>query len=159
MNRRRVIFSAALLSIALLFCGCESKSGSDVSDVNVIAINEHELTVEFARTPIERQRGLQGCARLAPDTGMLFIFDEEVSELAFWMDKTTIALSLAFIDTNGVITQIEKMRPMDKTLHVSQQPARFVIEVNQGWFEKHDIGPGDVVDFRDTIGHGVLNNK
>ncbi len=128
----------------------------------MITINGHELTVELARTPVERQRGLQERTKLAPDAGMLFIFDEKggsVEKVAFWMDKTTIALSLAFIDADGVITQIEKMQPMDQTLHVSRRPVRFVLEVNQGWFEKHGIGPGDVVDLRDTIGHGAHNGK
>ena len=112
----------------------------------VVSIKGHQLTVELARTTDEHRRGLQERERLAPDAGMLFIFESDTPEVSFWMDKTLIPLSLAFIDGRGVITQIEKMQPLTRDSHVSREPARYVLEVNQGWFEAHDITVGDVVD-------------
>lgn len=136
--------AVAAVFMLVVFVSC---SGSDSGlDTTVISIKGHRLTVELARTPAERQCGLQERRRLAADGGMLFVFEEDEEKLAFWMDKTRIPLSLAFISREGIITQMEKMQPMTQELHVSHKPVRYALEVNQGWFESHGVKVGDVLD-------------
>jgi hypothetical protein len=82
---------------------------------------------------------------LPPDHGMLFVFPVARPQ-AFWMKDTYIPLSVAFVDSQGRILNIEDMRPRDESTHWSQGPALYAIEMLKGWFVDRGIGPGDVVD-------------
>ena len=138
----------ALMLVVAGLCGCKDRGPDNDRGpaAETISIKGHRLTVEVARTEVERRRGLQERDELGEEAGMLFIFEPDSENVAFWMDKTTIPLSLAFIGRDGVITQIEKMQPMTRDLHKSRKPVTYVLEVNQGWFERHGVKVGDVVD-------------
>ena len=109
-----------------------------------LLINEHTITAEIAQTDKERQRGLMHRDTLADDAGMLFVYPHE-KQLTFWMKDTSIPLSIAFIDSNGVIVDIQDMQPFDETHHTSLREALYALEVNQGWFNEHGTAVGDVV--------------
>jgi len=83
--------------------------------------------------------------RLAPDSGMLFVFEED-DVRRFWMKNTFIPLSIAFIDRAGVIANILEMTPHDTTTpYRSARPVRYALEMNSGWFLSRGVGPGDTV--------------
>lgn len=105
---------------------------------------ETRLTVEIARSPQERQRGLMFRETLAADEGMLFDFGGESTE-GFWMKNTLVPLSIAFVSLGGVIIDIQDMRPLDGTIHYSPQPYRWAVEANWGWFSEHGVVVGDRV--------------
>ena len=68
------------------------------------------------------------------------------------MRNTLIALSIAFIDDSGRILQIEDMKPKDERRTVSKDKVRYVLEMNQGWFERHGVTVGDIfVDFQEKV--------
>ncbi len=104
-----------------------------------------EVPVEIADTDEERQTGLMGRTALAEDAGMLFVFDVE-QQLSFWMKDTLIPLSIAFIDSEGRIVDIQDMQPLDETPHPSAAPAQYALEVNQGFFGARGIQVGDTVE-------------
>ena len=105
------------------------------------------IVVEVSDTPESRTRGLMFREELAPDEGMLFVFDAE-QYLSFWMKNTQIPLSIAFIGRKGIIFQIEDMMPFDtETLHRSSRPARYALEMNQGWFGRNGVEVGGRVEF------------
>jgi len=112
----------------------------------VLLIGDDTLIVELAVTPMQRAMGLMFRDSLAENHGMLFVF-EEPARHAFWMRNTTIPLSIAFIDENGVILEIQDMQPLTEDLHAPQQPVTYALEVNQGWFERHGVQIGDTVKF------------
>ena len=105
------------------------------------------LNVEIADTPESRQLGLMNRPSLPDDAGMLFVF-ESTSRLAFWMRNTLIPLSVAFIDEQWKIVDIQDMRvgPNPQTgqieIYESAQPSRYALEVNQGLFARRGIGVG-----------------
>jgi uncharacterized membrane protein (UPF0127 family) len=103
------------------------------------------VQVEIADTPDQRQTGLMGRSALAEDAGMLFIFDQE-QILSFWMKNTLIPLSIAYVDAEGRIVDIQDMQPLDETSHPSAEPARYALEVNQGFFAERGVMIGDVVE-------------
>lgn len=109
-----------------------------------LTIRGHRLVAEIASTPAQREIGLMNRFSLQPDHGMLFVFDD-AQPLAFWMKNTFIPLSVAFVDAGGRILNIESMAPQDLTTHWSRGPALYALEMRQGWFLDHGIGPGDVV--------------
>lgn len=110
-----------------------------------LTIRGHRLVVEIASTPMQREIGLMNRFSLQADHGMLFIF-EVAQPLAFWMKNTFIPLSVAYVGTDGRILNIEDMAPQDLATHWSRGPALYAIEMRQGWFLDHGIGPGDAVD-------------
>lgn len=82
---------------------------------------------------------------LAPDSGMLFVFGEDAIR-SFWMKNTYLPLSIAFITSSGIITDIFEMSPEDTlTRYQSSVPVRFALEMNAGWFHRHGIKPRDTV--------------
>jgi len=107
--------------------------------------------VEIAATPEARARGLMHRTALAPDSGMLFVYADDAPR-SYWMKETRIPLAAAFLDAGGAILNIEEMRPADdlpagETRHWSSKgPARFVLEMDSGWFAERGIGPGDRAD-------------
>ena len=139
---RSATLVAALLLVTLASCSRSDGTGPKTAE---IAVKGAKLRVELARTPDEQRRGLQEREELAEDAGMLFIFPRP-EEQTFWMDKTLVPLSIAFLDETAVIVQIEDMEPMTRTEHRSSQAAAYALEVNRGWFARHNIKVGDWVD-------------
>ena len=78
---------------------------------------------------------------LAPDTGMLFVFPQPAVQ-CMWMKNTRIPLSVAFVDEDSRILNIESMQPHTEISHCSRGPALFALEMAQGWFDKRRIVPG-----------------
>lgn len=110
-----------------------------------LSIRGHRLQVEVADTVATQQTGLMNRFSLQPDHGMLFVFPVARPQ-GFWMKDTYIPLSVAFVDSQGRILNIEDMRPQDESTHWSQGPALYAIEMLKGWFVDRGIGPGDVVE-------------
>lgn len=109
-----------------------------------ISVGGHAVTAEVARTPTERQTGLMFRFSLPADRGMLFVFAESEAR-GFWMKNTFIPLSIAFIDANGRIVNIEDMAPHDESTHLSRGPVLYALEMRRGWFAERGIAAGTKV--------------
>jgi uncharacterized membrane protein (UPF0127 family) len=103
-----------------------------------------KVGVEIADDASERALGLMHRTALAEGHGMLFVFPSE-DKLSFWMKDTLIPLSIAFIDSEGRIVDLQDMKPLDDDppSYVSTKPARYALEVNQGFFEERGVEVGD----------------
>lgn len=99
------------------------------------------IQAEVAASPAQRQTGLMFRTQLPANGGMLFIFDEK-TEHCMWMRNTLMALSVAFIDDDGRIINIEDMQPKTETIHCARQPVRYALEMELGWFKQRGIKPG-----------------
>lgn len=106
-----------------------------------LAIGKHRLTAEVASTDPDRMQGLMHRRMLPEHRGMLFVFPD-VARHGMWMMNTYIPLSVAFIDDDGMIINIEDMQPHTRDSHNAARPARYALEMNLGWFRKRGIGPG-----------------
>jgi len=102
------------------------------------------LKAEIAKNHIDLQTGLMGRKHLSKDSSMLFDFGSS-RPMAFWMKNTYIPLQVAFIDSKGVIGQIESMVPMSTKAIRSFSSYRYALEVNDGWFEENGIKVGATV--------------
>jgi uncharacterized membrane protein (UPF0127 family) len=118
--------------------------------IHASSSREVRVRVELADDDFERARGLMYRTALAKDRGMLFIFDEE-QKLSFWMKNTLIPLSIAFMDSEGRIVDIQDMKALDDDPphYVSADPARYALEVNQGFFVERGVKVGDRADLPD----------
>ena len=101
----------------------------------------HLINAEVARTPDQRAIGLMHRPTMPANDGMLFVF-ERPGEQCFWMKNTLLPLSIAFLDDDGTIVNIEDMKPQTLDSHCSARPVRYALEMNQGWFAKRALKPG-----------------
>jgi uncharacterized protein len=106
-----------------------------------------DVRVEVADDLAEQAKGLMDRTTLGENRGMLFVYPQE-RELSFWMKNTLIPLSIAFIDSERRIIDIQNMKPLDdKPPHyVSAEPAQYALEVNQGFLEERGVRVGDRVE-------------
>ena len=113
--------------------------------IETAAGKSFHFSVELALTPEQQQRGLMFREKMAPDAGMLFVFDQARLQ-AFWMKNTLIPLDMIFIRTDGTIANIlEKVPPQTLDPRASDGPAKAVLELNGGIARFLDIKPGDRV--------------
>jgi uncharacterized membrane protein (UPF0127 family) len=102
-----------------------------------------QVDLELARTPKEIEQGLMHRTHLAPNSGMLFWFEDEV-ERSFWMRNTLISLDMIFVNSAGRITNIEaSVPPQNDTLRRSKEPVQYVVEVPGGTAAIYGIQAGD----------------
>lgn len=141
----------ALLGVALVVASPARSAGQLATfETGELAIETtdgrtHNFRVEIARTPDQRAQGLMYRRQMAPDAGMLFLFDG-VEERAMWMKNTFIPLDMLFIDERGKIVRIEQRTvPHSLRTILSGGPVAAVLELNAGTAARLAIGPGDRV--------------
>ncbi len=134
----RPAFVAALLAISC------APLRADPLLTYPLRIGAHSIRAELANTPQTRRDGLMFKQRLAESSGMIFVFPR-TQRVSMWMKNTLIPLSVAFIDADGRILNIEDMQPLSTRAHASQGKARYALEMNQGWFAARAIRAGERV--------------
>jgi uncharacterized membrane protein (UPF0127 family) len=138
------------LALATSLALWSTLAAADLPEV-VLNIKNHKITAEVASTDTTRSIGLMHRRMLPENRGMLFIFPETAVH-AMWMMNTYIPLSVAFIDANGVIINIEDMQPHTQDAHPAARPAKYALEMNQAWFAKRSIKPGDKLEGLEKAG-------
>ena len=101
----------------------------------------HRIEAEVAADQNNRMQGLMFRKSLAANQGMLFVFPR-VDRHCMWMRNTPLPLSVAFLDEEGRILNVEDMQPQTETSHCAAAPARFALEMNLGWFSSKGLKPG-----------------
>lgn len=109
-----------------------------------LKIKGHALRAELARSEEEKRTGLMFRRQLGENTGMVFVYERE-ERWAMWMKNTYVPLSVAFIDRDGRILNIEDMEPLTLDSHQAAGPAKYALEMNRGWFATRGIRAGDRV--------------
>ena len=145
-----------LLLLSLIATGCRAEpvapsTATRAVDVLPVRIKTQKgvslFHVEVARTPAEQQRGLMYRKSLAPDGGMIFLF-EAPERAVFWMKNTYIPLDLLFIRADGSIARIAanatpfSLEPIDAGEDVAA-----VIEIAGGRAAAAGIHEGDMVSW------------
>ena len=109
------------------------------------------VSLELAITPKEKEAGLMYRDKLAPDSGMLFLFDTD-DLLSFWMKNTLIPLDIIWFDATGrvvdVNTGLQPCRADPCPKFTNSRPARAVLLVNAGYAAAHGLKPGAAATFQ-----------
>ncbi|MBV9999326.1 MAG: DUF192 domain-containing protein [Verrucomicrobia bacterium] len=129
-------------------CQDRTPPGSNAFGLRTIELRPGPAHVmaEVADTPQSRETGLMFRDSLAPDRGMLFVF-ETPQRASFWMKNTRIPLSVGFIDSAGTLLEVRDMQPFDETPILSRsERIAYALEVNQGWFERNHVPAGSKVE-------------
>src|SRR5438270_11984184 len=91
-----------------------------------------QFSVEMATNWPQQERGLMFRKALAPNAGMLFVFEHE-QETSFWMKNTLIPLDMLFIKGNGTIARIQaNAKPLSEQSIPSYEPVTAVLELAGG---------------------------
>jgi uncharacterized membrane protein (UPF0127 family) len=118
---------------------------------DTLRLGAQTLVVEIASTPAQWQRGLMHRDHLEDDAGMLFVYPDSHPR-SFWMKNTLIPLSVGLFDSQRRLREVLHLDPPSAAHQllppqaVSQHPARYALEVRQGWFEDHAIALGAVFE-------------
>jgi uncharacterized membrane protein (UPF0127 family) len=110
-----------------------------------LTIGINRVQAEVAADDPQRQQGLMYRKEMAPNAGMVFVFDG-ANQQCMWMKNTLIPLSVAFLDAEGRILNIEDMEPRKLDSHCSKGAASYALEMNVGWFKQRHIKPGMKVE-------------
>ncbi len=109
--------------------------------VTELTVGMFRIEAEVAASQENRMLGLMQRKRMPPNHGMLFVFTEPQRH-CMWMKNTLLPLSVAFLDDEGRILNVEDMQPQTEDNHCAARPARFALEMNLGWFRQKGFGVG-----------------
>lgn len=101
----------------------------------------HRIEAEVAADQGSRMQGLMERRSMPANQGMLFVFPQK-DRHCMWMRNTFLPLSVAFLDEQGRILNIEDMKPQTENNHCAASPARFALEMNLGWFANKGFKTG-----------------
>jgi uncharacterized membrane protein (UPF0127 family) len=138
------------LIAALLLAASGACAAASLPEVT-LTIGGNKATVEVASTEQQREIGLMHRRMLPENRGMLFVFPD-VAAHSMWMMNTFVPLSVAFLDREGRIINIEDMKPQTQDTHSAAKPAKYALEMNLGWFAKRKIKPGTQIEGLDAAG-------
>jgi uncharacterized membrane protein (UPF0127 family) len=104
-----------------------------------------KIDIEIADNDYERQLGLMNRESMDEMQGMLFIFPEEKFQ-SFWMMNTLFSLDILFINSKKEIVTIHRnTKPLSELSYPSSKPAVYVLEMNAGFCDRHNVNLGDKV--------------
>ena len=92
----------------------------------------------------DSEQGLMYRTQLAPNEGMLYVFNENAVH-CFWMKNTLIPLSIAFMRADGTITDIDEMDAETTNNHCPRNNGVYALEMSKNWFESKGIKPGMIM--------------
>ena len=105
----------------------------------------HAFSVARVTDRAGHARGLMHVPYLAPDTGMLFVFDPP-RKVGFWMRKTRIPLDMIFIGADGRIASIVTRHDTNSDrLTTSRAPVAAVLEIAAGRAAALGVVTGHIV--------------
>lgn len=147
MARRMIDRRGLLAGLTLGVCACgEVLAAPRLETVEIVTgRGRARFLVEIAATRAEQQRGLMFRKALAPDRGMLFIYNRP-QPAAYWMKNTLIPLDIIYIQPDGrILSIVRNARPHDETPLSSGGLVLGVLEIAGGRAAQLGVLPGDRV--------------
>ena len=140
MYQRLIALFALSASLAMPAMAQQEQPQLDLQRTK-LSIGMYQIDTQLATTPQQRQVGLMFRKDMPQAEGMLFIFEQPATQ-CFWMKNTILPLTAAFVADDGRIVNLADMKPQTEDSHCSEEPVRYVLEMNQGWFAKKNFKKG-----------------
>lgn len=156
-------FAVAGFALLLMFAGLQGmpeseskvKMPEDVVNASFSSSEDSWALLEVADNETEREEGLMNIIEMDRRKGMLFKFEEE-DERIFWMKNTFISLDMIFINSEKEVINVETAQPQPNATeeelerYRSEEPAKYVIEVNARFAENYSITEGTEVSWKEV---------
>ena len=152
----------SLLLAAAFFAGCaKSTPPAPVADSESTAteptqaqpklrtmklfLGAETLEAELALTPKQEQTGMMFRTNIQETDAMLFPLPYPM-QASFWMKNCPESISAAYITPDGVIQEIHHLEHDDtNAVLAARSDIQFFLETKEGWFTRHNIGVGTVI--------------
>jgi uncharacterized membrane protein (UPF0127 family) len=111
----------------------------------MVCFSDNCITTEVADTKEKQQYGLMFRTRIRDTEGMIFVYPEESSR-SFYMKNMYISIEIIWLDKNGKINHMEHAFPCTtQNCIIYDYPAKYVLEVKDGFMEDNNLNLGDYV--------------
>jgi uncharacterized membrane protein (UPF0127 family) len=104
------------------------------------------VSLEFAKTHAEQEKGLGGRVLLPSNRGMIFEYPTS-QKLCFWMKDTLVPLDMIWLDSNKNIVAVEHNVQPESYPEAFCHAGQYVLEVNAGEAQKHSFYSGKQLNF------------
>jgi hypothetical protein len=156
MNLKRILLS---LVVVTLLAGCEKTETSAPLSIDdslptqaqpklptmKIYLGAETLDAELALTEQQEMTGMMFRTNVLETDAMLFVLPAP-QRASFWMKNCPHSLSAAYIGPDGVIQEIHHLEKKDtNSVVAANDNIQYVLEVNDGWFQRHNISTGTVI--------------
>jgi uncharacterized membrane protein (UPF0127 family) len=159
-KRRMKYFLPAVVGVLVLlgvwflgaqFAGDQGQDREIVEQrVPTASIHGHVVELEVANTPEKQLQGLSGRESLDENAGMLFPYPTEGTP-GFWMPDMHFAIDIIWIDKHKRVVGVEHSVAPETYPAVfrAASPVLYVLEVNAGWAQTHNVSASDevILDF------------
>jgi uncharacterized protein len=142
-----------ILFFVVIFIGLKNTKTEVVSKSVVLTINNISINALVADTDYSRTKGLSGRDSLAPNEGLLFVFDREGYQ-GFWMKEMNFPIDIVWLNKDKKIVHIEHNVSPDTYPKIfnpnnefNNEKSLYVLETNANFFKDNNIEAGDFVNF------------
>jgi len=115
-----------------------------------VKVGKTTIKAEIANTTLKRIRGLMFRKNLPEDQGMLFVFNQDGFH-GIWMMNMSFPIDIVWVNEEKKVVDVVRDVQPCKLLCPSYRPkekARYVLEVNANFTEKHGVKIGSELDFK-----------
>lgn len=153
MNRRSLILALALFAApGLALAQDTTKAQPELPKEKLVIVTKdgkrHDFNVEMALSEAQETVGLMFRKSVAPDGGMLFVWDSP-RDSTMWMRNTVTSLDMVFINADGTIRRVvADTVPESLAIIDSHGPVKATLELAAGTAKRLDIHAGDKVEQR-----------
>lgn len=145
-----IIFGVIILIVVVGFWFLMFWKGNyKTTDVSFVE-KDIVVSAEVMKTPADWMKGLMGRDLLLENQGMLFIFPFEAPQ-SFWMKNVKFPIDIIFFSKDKQVVDIkENFEPCQSEpcqSYKSKKPAKYVLEVNNGFSKQWNIQIGDKISF------------
>ena len=160
---------ALYLCAAAIGCGksdggeTSSQEAATVDDWLPIQLKDKAISIQIAYKQHELNKGLMYRTSMGEHQGMLFFYGPP-KQMSFYMRNTKIPLDIGYFTSDGVLREVYPMYPMDeRSVKSRRSDILMALEMNQGWYAKNGIKPGDAIDLKSLktalLRRGIAGSK
>ena len=139
------VFTLISLLIGSQLSASIAQASVTTFDQGYLLVKSELIKVEFAQSKEEQTLGLSNRNLQTNNSFMVFVYDQP-QRVSFWMKDTKKDLSIAFINADNRIIQIENLKAKSlKILNSKSSEVKYAFEVPRGFFSLNDVKIGDEV--------------
>ena len=148
MNTQAIRFICAILLLMAAPTVHSNSNAEPMRSGSVTFADGYDIKVEIADTETLRETGLMHRTHLEEGRGMLFVYPDQAIR-GVWMKNTLIPLDVLFLSGDGkIITMLRTLPPCTQEpcpISISSDEAQYMLEVNAGFIDKHQVQTGQVL--------------